>query len=107
MINHFNEPVKQNSTATVKVVLYDENGYKVTPTTLRWTLTKSDGTTVINSRSNVSVTVAPESRVVMSGADLAAFAGDDKLRLVKLVATYSSTDGANLPWELTVSFYIE
>lgn len=107
MINHFNEPVKSNSTATIKVVLYDEGGYVVTPTTLKWTLTRSDGTTVINSRSNVTATVAPESRVVLSGADLAIFANDDKLRYAKLSATYSSTDGSNLPWELTVSFYVD
>lgn len=107
MINHFNEPVKRNSTATIKVVLYDEGGYVVTPTTLEWTLTRSDGTTIINSRENVSVTVAPECRVVMSGDDLEVFENDDNLRYAKLVATYSSTDGSDLPWELTVSFYID
>jgi hypothetical protein len=106
MINHFNEPVKRNSSAVVKIVLKDESGYATVPVSVQWTLTRSDGVTIINSRQNVSVTPTAATRILMSAADLAVFADDDNLRLVKISATYNSTDGNNLPWETTVSFYV-
>jgi len=106
MVNHFNEPVKKNSSAVVKIILRDEGGYQTVPVSVTWTLTRSDGTTIINSRENVTASPALVTRILLSGNDLAVFANDDNLRYLTITATYNSTDGNGLPWKNTISFYV-
>jgi hypothetical protein len=85
---------KEKSTYVVTAAFTDEEGAAVSPTAITWTLTNGTGT-VINDRSNVTVTPAPSVEIVLTNADLAIGTNGTK-RVVTIKATYNSDAGTGL-----------
>ena len=67
----------------------DRNGDAVTPNTLTWFLSKTDGT-IINSRENVVAPPAATVVFVLAGDDLQVFAGDNYQRVLTVNYTYDT-----------------
>lgn len=99
----------EEGTYVITADFYDDLGVAVAPDTLTWTLTDEAGT-IINSRSDVSVSTPTSSEdIVLSGDDLALQTGEsgDTMRIVTIEATYDSTTGLDLPLKDTATFYIK
>jgi len=90
----------------VTVAPKDESGAAVSPSAMTWTLTNRAGT-VVNSRSQVSVTPSTSVTIVLSGADLALLADSDNKRELLVEYTYSSSAGSNLPGKDVLRFEIQ
>lgn len=95
----------EESSAVVTVDFFDERGNAWTPKTVTWTLT-DDLSHVINNRSAVEVTPAPQLKIVLSGNDLAIQTGGI-YRAFLIEATYDSTLGTNLPLRRQMKFVIK
>lgn len=97
----------EKSTYVITLSVTDAEGTPVTPNAASWSLTTTAGS-VINSRSAVALTPAASMTIVLSGLDLAMQTGELGVveRLVTLQATYSSTEGSNLPYNAEYSFLL-
>ncbi len=112
----------EQSTFVVIAPFKDESGAAVTPNTgLTWSLFRLDGT-VVNSRTNVSITPGSSVAIVLSDADLEIFADDPieevyihgigkmnmqyGIRVVSVSGTYNSSAGNNLPIKDQVLFRV-
>ena len=84
---------------------YDDDGTAIAPATFTWSLTDQDDA-VVNSRTDVSVTVATAIDIVLSGNDLALPNEAKPWRYVTLEYTYNSDAGTGLPGKQLVSFEI-
>jgi hypothetical protein len=86
----------EESTYVIVATFKNEDGDLVTPKTVTWTLTDSDGD-VINNRQDVSITPGTSVNIVLTGADLQA-TGTVKLqkRVVTVKAVYDSILGNDL-----------
>jgi len=97
----------EQSTFVVTVAFKDEEGNDVTPTSMNWTLTDSDGN-VINNRENVVVNSPSSSEdIVLSGDDLAVTDENNRVRILTVEAVYSSSLGSNLPLKDDVTFTVD
>jgi hypothetical protein len=101
------EAIEQSS-YIVKATFTDELGASMTPSTLKYTLTNEDGD-VVNSREDVSLSIATGyAYIVLSGDDLAV-SGDKELngRTITLEGTYnSSITGGSLPFKDSIHFSV-
>jgi len=95
----------EDSTYVVTAAFTDEDGNDVTPNTVTWTLTTTNGT-VINSRQDVSETPGTSVDIVLSGDDLA-IGSNGQHRILTVEATYDSSYGTDLPLKARCSFKIE
>ena len=77
----------------------------ITPTTFHWKLIDSAGT-VINSRTDVTVTPAASVNIVLSGNDLDLTGTGDEVRYVTVWGLYDSTYGLGLPYTDEVRFVV-
>jgi len=89
---------RKKSTYAISGAFTDDDGSAVTPTSLNWSLSTTGGT-IINSRSDVSVSSpAVSTTVVLSGSDLALRTGESGLvrRRFTFKGTYNSSLGSGL-----------
>jgi len=94
------------STYVITVAFTDEAGAAVTPDSITWDLTDSDGN-VVNSRQTVAIAVpAASNNIVLSGADLAIPRAEILGRILTVEAVYDSSMGNNLPFKDEVIFEI-
>lgn len=107
------ETAKERGTIALVVSFADENGTPTAPTTMTWSLVDVNGT-VINSRSDVTVTTPEASEtIVLSGADLQITAAEQSAgyALVKrrfvVEITFTSDLGSGLPAKEVAAFLIE
>jgi hypothetical protein len=92
-------------TFIVSLSFKDAAGVATIPSAIVWSLYSGAGT-VVNSRTSVSVAVPAASvDIVTSGEDLDFSDGPARQMLVK--ATYSTTEGSNLPLYALVIFEVE
>lgn len=107
MGNFLTVHANEQSTFVVTVAFKDEEGNDVTPTSMNWTLTDSDGN-VINNRENVVVNSPSSSEdIVLSGDDLAVTDENNRVRILTVEAVYSSSLGSNLPLKDDVTFTVD
>jgi hypothetical protein len=109
MHNFLSKKAPEGGTYIITVDFLDEDGGAIAPDTLSWTLTDSNST-VINSRSAVSVSSPEESEdIVLRGSDLALQTGegDGAVRVVTIEATYDSLSGLDLPLRDSAYFHIQ
>jgi hypothetical protein len=85
----------EKSSYFVTVSFTDEEGQAVTPDTLIWTLTDSNGN-VVNDREDVEITPDTSVTIVLSGDDLPHAPYPGSLYLL-VEATYTSSLGSDLP----------
>lgn len=112
----------EQSTFVVVAPFKDEDGNAVAPNSgLTWSLFRLDGT-VVNSRTNVSITPGASVAIVLSDADLAIFEDDPVeevyihgvgmttmqygVRVLSVSGTYNSSAGNNLPIRDQVLFRV-
>lgn len=96
----------EGSTYVLTLTFSDETDGAVTPDTLEWSLYDEDGA-VVNDRDGVTVTPALQTKIVLSGADLAAGNGAlRQKRVLGIEGTYSSDLGNGLPLRDEVIFYV-
>jgi len=98
----------EESTYIINVSFYDSEGAALVPQTITWSLYNKDNR-IINNRSNVSIAVPAATNYIVLGAnDLMIGTKGDKLRILKVSATYNSTDyGNNLPLKSACKFTID
>jgi len=99
----------EQGTFVITVAFLDEDGAAEDVKTATWTLTDKDGT-VINSRTNVTITDPTSSEdIVLSGDDLAFQTGESNtaIRILTVEATYDSDAGSDLPLKESVEFIID
>lgn len=92
----------EQSTGVITCAFTDENGDDVAPNVVIWTLTTSDGQTVINEREQVDFDApGAEIEIVLHGGDLqileAEAARKYVVRKLTIQAEYDSDLGNNLP----------
>ena len=97
--------VEESSFIIAIGAFYDDAGTAITPATFTWSLTDQDDAAV-NSRTDVSVTVATSIDIVLSGDDLALPNQSKPRRYVTLEYTYNSDAGTGLPGKQLVGFEI-
>ena len=96
----------ERSTYVVTVAFTDEDGTAVTPDSITWDLTDSQGN-AINSRTSVAIAVpAASNNIVLSGADLAIPRPGDLWRIMTIEAVYDSSMGSNLPFKDEITFEV-
>ena len=95
----------EEGTIVITAAVTDAAGAAVAPTTMLYTLTDLDGT-VINSveDENIGTPEASED-IVLSGDDLPTD-GSDRELLLLVYGTYTSTEGAGLPFNEQVRFWV-
>jgi len=105
----------EKSTFVITASFTDEDGNAVTPDSVTWTLTKSDGS-IVNSRKDVEETPDTSINIVLSGNDLAldedetsdyVADGYSGLRILTVNAVYDSDYGLNLPLKQSIKFIID
>ena len=99
----------EKSTYIVNAAFVDEDNSPVTPKTMTWTLTDSDGS-VINAREDVVISsLSTDVDIVLSGLDLALQSGESlqALRILTLEGTYDSDAGTDLPLRAACKFTVE
>jgi len=105
-VTHIATKAPELGTYVVSLSFTDEDGAAVTPDSITWDLTDTDGN-VVNSRSSVSVaTPASSINIVLSAADLAIPRPSMLGRVLTVEAVYDSTYGSNLPFKDEVTFEI-
>jgi len=105
-ITVLSDKAAEESTYIVTVAFTDEDGTAVTPNSITWTLTDSDGNT-INSRSGVSIAVpAASNDIVLQGDDLAIQRPSMLRRRMTISAPYDSGAGSSLPFRGEIEFEI-
>ena len=97
----------EKSVLVLTVNPLDENDAPVTPSAMTWSLTDLAGT-VVNSRSNVSLTPATSVTITLSGNDLQLGSSFfNNVREVLVEYTYTSSAGSNLAGKHLVRFEIQ
>jgi hypothetical protein len=99
----------EKGTFPISVAFADELGLTNGVVSVNWRLTDKDGT-VINSRSNVSITPAVPTKVILSGDDLVisdGFEGRAEERRFGVKVVYNSDIGNNLVQTAECIFYIK
>ncbi len=97
---------REGSTFVITCTFKDETGTAVSPDTMTWTLTDTDGN-IINGRDGVTIASPSASEViVLSGSDLPVINGD-RLLILTLEGTYTSVNGAGLPLKEQVQFSVK
>ena len=97
---------REESTFVIACAFKDETGTAVAPTTMTWTLTDTDGN-IINSREDVSIASPSSSEnIVLGGSDLAIIDGD-RILVLTLEGTYTSTNGSGLALKDQVRFTVK
>lgn len=79
----------EESAYTITFAFTDEDGNDVTPDDIKWKLTDGDGT-VVNSRTDVSLTPSTSVDVDLNGDDLALADHSQNKRIVTIYGTYTS-----------------
>lgn len=87
---------KEKGTFVIPVTFTDEAGAALTPDSITWTLSYSNGG-IVNSRTGVSIAAASSINIVLSGDDLAVIGNDDLTRKILVYIVYDSSYGNNLP----------
>ncbi len=91
----------------VTVAYKDHAGTAVIPATMAWKLTSVNGTSVINSRSSVSVaSLSTTNTVVLNGSDLPTN-GSDRPLLLTFQGTYNHAIGSALNIKESVRFWVD
>lgn len=98
------EKANEESTFIIGLTFKDEDENEVVPNSINWDLSDEAGT-IINSRSNVSVTPASKVNIVLSGNDLS-IPGASKDRVLTVKAPYDSDLGSGLPFNEEFTFQI-
>ena len=101
----------EKSSGSVVVGFEDRDGDDVIPTSIKWTLTTTNGATIINEREQVAVvTPAASIEILLSGDDLALLDAEVSDRTVarKLTveAVYDSDLGDDLPLNVEKSISV-
>ena len=95
-----NETINEGGTVAITVTCKDETGSLFIPNSASWTLTDENGTTIINSRKDVSISSLDSTMTIaLYGDDLAISGSSDEARLFTIEGTYDSTLGSNLPFK--------
>lgn len=95
----------EKGTAVVTLSFTDEDGNTVVPSSLAWQLMRTDGT-VVNNRTFANCSFTGNT-IVLSGDDLAIFAGRDSgRRILSIQGSYDSNAGTGLPIKGECSFSI-
>lgn len=95
----------EEGTFVVVASFFDEDDAAVTPTSVLWTLTDSNGN-VINNRENISVTPGTSVNIVLYGDDLK-ITNREVTRIVTVKIVYDSDYGTGLPMKKQCMFQIE
>jgi len=101
----------EKSAGVITVAFKDEDGDDLTPTSIKWTLTTTDGVTIINEREQKAVvTPAASIEILLSGDDLALLTAEVSDRTVArkltIEAVYDSDLGDDLPLNSEKSFSV-
>ena len=89
--------INEGSSKTFTATFTDEDDAELTPTSINWTWLDEDGA-ILNSRDQVSLTVASSVNITLGSADTALRGvGDLKTRRLTIQAEYNSTYGSGLP----------
>ncbi|MEJ5360136.1 MAG: hypothetical protein WHT06_15860 [Desulfobacterales bacterium] len=106
-MNVIQTPAEERSSYFITVELFDEQGNKVTPASLKWKLTDMAGN-VVNNRSEVTVSNPADANVIaLSGNDLAVFEDAITYRLVTVWGQYySPSAGGNVDFRQQIKFAI-
>jgi hypothetical protein len=97
---------REGSTYVITCAFKDETGTAVSPTTMSWSLTDTDGV-VINSRTDVAISSPSASEnIVLGGSDLPIIDGD-RILILTLEGTYTSANGAGLALKEQVRFTVK
>ena len=100
------DKVNEESVLPLVLTFKDEDGTVMSPTLVKWSLSEADGT-IINSRTDVTLS-GPPYNLVLSGDDTALQGADDNLeRRLTIRAVYTSDYGAGLKLNREIQFYIE
>ena len=107
MMTVLSTKANEGSAYTLTIAFTDEDGSAVTPDSITWDLTDTDGN-AINSRTTVSVAVPASSiNITLSGDDLAIPRPEMLWRVVTIEAVYDSSYGSNLPLKDEIMFEIQ
>ncbi len=85
----------EGGSATISGSFYDTTGTKVTPKTALWDLRDRSGN-IINSRENVSITLAEAYSITLTCADLVLTVANQEDIYITIHGTYDSTAGSDL-----------
>jgi len=101
----------EESSGSIVVEFEDRDGDDVIPTSIKWTLTTTDGVTIINEREQEDVeTPAASIEILLSGDDLALLTVEVSDRTVArkltIEAVYDSDLGDDLPLNSEKSFSV-
>ena len=101
----------EESSGSIVVEFEDRDGDDVIPTSIKWTLTTTDGVTIINEREQEDVeTPAASIEILLSGNDLALLTAEISDRTVTrkltIEAVYDSDLGDDLPLNSEKSFSV-
>jgi len=101
----------EESSGSIVVEFEDRDGDDVIPTSIKWTLTTTDGVTIINEREQEDVeTPAASIEILLSGNDLALLTAEISDRTVArkltIEAVYDSDLGDDLPLNSEKSFSV-
>jgi len=101
----------EESSGSIVVEFEDRDGDDVIPTSIKWTLTTTDGVTIINEREQEDVeTPAASIEILLSGDDLALLTAEVSDRTVArkltIEAVYDSDLGDDLPLNSEKSFSV-
>ncbi len=95
----------EEGTIVITATVTDASGTLVNPDTMFYTLTDLDGT-VINTVEDTEIVGATSSEdIVLSGNDLLT-SGSDRRLILLTYGTYTSTEGAGLPFNEEVGFWV-
>ena len=105
-VTRLSEYAREEGTYGVELTFTDEDGDALTPDTLTWSLSQTDGT-IVNSRSGVVLTPASTVTITLTGSDLETFGEDDnRLRRVTIIGTYTSDLGSGVPLSAECEFVV-
>ena len=97
---------REEGTFTIPVSFTDEDDLAVTPNTITWSLSKTDGT-IVNEREDVNVAVPGSTvNITLQGDDLAISDDEDVVRILTIEIDYDSSIGSGLPQNARDTFRI-
>jgi len=97
---------REQSTFVITCAFKDETGAAVAPTTMAWSLTDTDGT-VINSRTDVAISSPTATENIVLGGDDLTIINGDRILILTLEGTYTSTNGSGLALKEQVRFTVK
>lgn len=100
------DKVNEESVLPLLLTFKDEDGVIMSPTSVKWSLSEADGT-IINSRTDVTLS-GPPYNLVLSGDDTAIQGADDNFeRRLTIRAVYTSSYGLGLKLNREIQFFIQ